>query len=35
MNKNRIEGAADQSERACDRKALVTEGSGVDPAVVQ
>ena len=26
MNKNRIGGAADQGERARDRKALVTEG---------
>jgi hypothetical protein len=35
MNKNRIKGAADQGERARDREALVTKGSGVDPAVVQ
>ncbi len=26
MNKNRIEGAADQGERANDREALVTKG---------
>ena len=26
MNKNRIEGAADQGERARDREALVTKG---------
>jgi len=26
MNKNRIESAADQGERACDREALVTKG---------
>jgi hypothetical protein len=26
MNKNRIEGAADQGERASDREALVTKG---------
>jgi hypothetical protein len=35
MNKNRIEGGADQGERASDREALVTKGGGVDPAVVQ
>jgi hypothetical protein len=34
-NRNRIEGDADQSERAHNREALVTKGGGVDPAVVQ
>jgi hypothetical protein len=35
MNKNRIEGVADQGERARNREALVIKGSDVDPAVVQ
>jgi hypothetical protein len=35
MDKTRIEGAADQGERATNREALVTKGSGVDPAVVR
>ena len=35
MNKNRIRGDADRGERARDRKALVTKGGGVNPAVVQ
>ena len=26
MNKNRIKGAADQGERACDREVVVTKG---------
>jgi hypothetical protein len=35
MDKNWIEGAADQGERAMNREALVIKGSGVNPAVVQ
>ncbi|MHB8845209.1 MAG: hypothetical protein ACYC7L_10735 [Nitrospirota bacterium] len=35
MNKNRIEGAAEQGERAQNREALVIKEGGVDPAVVQ
>ncbi len=35
MDKNRIEGAAKQGERARDREALVIRGGGVNPAVVQ
>jgi len=34
MNKNRIEGVVDQGERANNRKAVVTRGVDVDPAVV-
>ena len=34
-NRNRIRGGVDQGERAKDRKALVTKGSPVDPAVVR
>lgn len=35
MDKNRIEGVAEQGERAKNREALVIERGGVDPAVVQ
>ena len=35
MNKNRIEGGAEQEERATNREALVTRFGAVDPAVVQ
>ena len=35
MDKNRIEGAAAQGERAHNREALVVKESGVNPAVVQ
>jgi hypothetical protein len=35
MNKNWIEGAAEQGERAKFREALVIKRGGVDPAVVQ
>ena len=35
MDKNRIEGEADQGERARDREALVTKGGGLNPTVVQ
>jgi hypothetical protein len=35
MNKKRIEGAAEQGERAKIREALVIKRSGVNPTVVQ
>jgi hypothetical protein len=35
MDKNRIEGAAEQGERAKNREALVTKAGGVDVAVVR
>jgi hypothetical protein len=35
MDKNRIEGGAEQGERARNREALVIKAGGVNPAVVQ
>ena len=34
-NRNRVEGAAGQGERAKDREALAVKEAGVDPAIVQ
>ncbi len=34
-NRNRIGGSAEQGERATDREAVATKGSGVDPAIVR